>query len=317
MKDALKKHKIFIDNAAEDVPRVMVSVGNACGGEFALILRPQDDQHVLVHQTRSSSKVWEAEAGKARVPQMPTRELPAKEAIALVKSARKVESTLGPITYRGQWKGYVTCAEGEGPSAGPAVVLERKVSSYVTVRVVGHGKKWVWTVIRQGKWFKGPAEKVGEDIRLHAALTVALREAVGAASEACGVRDTSRRAAHDPAYAAQHPVKPAKAPAKDPTDKLKAKEPKAPKAPKAPKEPKAPKAASPKGDVIPARTARERELDAKHGPLVVTNLRDLPPTPPKPARAPRKKAEPPAADAAKDQQLLNLFKDAMRQAVSG
>ena len=55
---------------------------------------------------------------------------------------------------------------------------------------------------------------------LSAAIEAGVLGAMALVREACSFRDTRRRAAHDPTYAAKHPIKPPK-PMKNPTDRLK------------------------------------------------------------------------------------------------
>lgn len=271
----MRPRSIVIDNPAEDIPRCFAAVGKACGGTFTLVMRPADDAHVLILTKGKDTRIWTSEAaGFPRVPQMPRVLTTAGEAHAIARGLAKVSKDLGPVTFRGVWRGTIECSE----DGGPQIRLTRRVSSYVTVYVYNRKTKWAWDVKREGQWFKGSAESTGEQPRLGEAILAALRASVSAASEACGVRDTTRRAALDQEYAKQKPVKVPKTKA-DPTAKLKVKEPKA-KASKVDRD-------VPKGVASAARPDPKR---------MVKGIDD--------------------ADAAKDKELMALFQKAMAEALA-
>jgi hypothetical protein len=57
------KHKRFVLNivgAIEDRPRQLRAYGKACGGEFALVMRPRERSAVLVHLTKTEGHVWKS-----------------------------------------------------------------------------------------------------------------------------------------------------------------------------------------------------------------------------------------------------------------
>ena len=55
-----KRFALNIVGAIEDRPRVLRAYGKACGGEFALIMRPRERKAVLVHLTKQGGRAWRA-----------------------------------------------------------------------------------------------------------------------------------------------------------------------------------------------------------------------------------------------------------------
>ena len=55
----MEKFRLNIVGADEDVPRVMLAYGHACGGEVAFVMRPRDNTALLIHQVKKQpAKVW-------------------------------------------------------------------------------------------------------------------------------------------------------------------------------------------------------------------------------------------------------------------
>jgi hypothetical protein len=219
MSDA-KKFRLSLVNAAEDVPRLLRAYGRACGGEFALVLRPPEARGALVLVTKEGARSWRA-AGGSDAPGTPEAALSPKDAVALVKTEQKAVPKPGPITLRGQWSGTVRCDGG-----APVVELSRRLASYGTLRITSSPAGWAWVVERAEKWFASAGSDQGTAATLVKAIEAGLARAMGLLGEACNVRDSRRRGALDAAWAAEHPVKPA-AEGKDPTERMTPKEPKA------------------------------------------------------------------------------------------
>lgn len=234
MAEQSKRFRLRVVGGAEQVPRLLAAYGKSCDGEFALVLRPREARGLLVLIAEERASIWQATA-HADVPRRPT------EAIAMGKvvpkvNAEKREDDLpppGPVTLRGEWAGEVACDGGN-----PVIVLRRKLATYGTLVVQSDpARGWRWAFHRQTQWFTehGAAEGDAEPT-LSAAIDAGIRQAMKMVAAACQVRDTSRRAAMDPAYAEKHPLKTRKV-GKDPTERLNPKEPRPPKDPK-PEKPK-------------------------------------------------------------------------------
>jgi hypothetical protein len=114
---------------------------------------------------------------------------------------------------------------------------------------------WTWSVARTEKWFSKPGADTGTAPTLLKAIEGGLARAMGLLGEACSVRDSHRRAALDTTFAVEHPIKPAHE-GKDPTERLR------------PKEPRKTKARTPPAGGrarVAARRAGDRARAAAHG----------------------------------------------------
>lgn len=247
----IKRVRLSIVNAAEDIPRLLRAYGRCCDGECALVLRPTEGRGVLVHIGRAGAHRWEAGASDA--PHTPQAPCTAAEAVALARAAQKDVPPAGPITLRGQWSGALICEDG-----AQRVELTRKLATYGVLRITSHPEAgWRWAVERTGKWFSQPGQDEGEADTLARAIERGLANAMGLLGEACSFRDSRRRAAFDDAWAQTHPVRAARE-GGDPVDRLKVKapRPKAERAAKAkPPSAKAPKASPPKAKAPKAKAA--------------------------------------------------------------
>lgn len=104
---------------------------------------------------------------------------------------------------RGQWRGRLLLTE-----EGPVVALTRKAAAYAKLLAWSDPQtgKWTFSVQRLGRWYspevKAP-EKVEPTLReaIHSGFAV-VEQLV---ADACTRRDTGRRFAYDPAWAAEHP----------------------------------------------------------------------------------------------------------------
>ncbi len=219
MADGPKMFRLVFVNAAEDVPRLVRAYGRACDGEFALVLRPTEERGVLVLvRKKDGASFWRAPSSPVETsdaPGLPTSPITAAEAVALARTEQKAVPKAGPITLRGQWTGTVACDGG-----APRVELVRKLAAYGVLRIVSDpGVGWTWRVERTEKWFSRPGADTGTAHTLIKAIEGGLARAMGLLGEACSVRDSRRRAALDTAYAAEHPIKPARE-GKDPTERF-------------------------------------------------------------------------------------------------
>ena len=61
-----ERFRLQVLGADEDVPRLLLAYGRACGGELALVVRPRDNTALLVHQVKAQpAKVWRTDLGLA------------------------------------------------------------------------------------------------------------------------------------------------------------------------------------------------------------------------------------------------------------
>ena len=157
-------------------------------------------------------------------PGLPANAVASKDAVALIKTEQKATPKPGPITLKGQWSGWLHCDAGT-----PRVELVRKLAAYGVLTIVSSPEGWSWSVARTEKWFSKPGTDTGSASTLLKAIEGGLARAMGLLGEACSVRDSHRRAALDTAFAVEHPITPAKE-GKDPTDRLRPREPRKTKA---------------------------------------------------------------------------------------
>jgi hypothetical protein len=222
---APKKFRLSFVNAAEDVPRLVRAYGRACQGEFALVLRPPDQSGLLALVTKEGAMFWRpSTSGGTDAPDTPSRPIEAKDAVRLIKAEQQAVRKPGPITLKGQWSGHLHCDGG-----APRVELVRKLAAYGVLTISSSPEGWSWSVARTEKWFSKPGADTGTALTLVQAIEGGLARAMGLLGEACSVRDSRRRAALDTSYAADHPIKPAHE-GKDPTERLRPKEPRKTKA---------------------------------------------------------------------------------------
>jgi hypothetical protein len=213
-----EKFNLQIMGADEDVPRLLLAYGRACGGEMAFVMRPREDSAVLVHQiTKQPARIWRGEEGMAPA-QAPEQEIEPSAAVTEVKRMKASPPAAGPATLRGTWKGILYCTDGR-----PSMVLARKVASYGTLRLAsGLDGRWTATFERAPRWFSKAAQESVQRDGLADAIQAGMGLVVGLVSEACSFRDTRRRNAVDAEYAAVHPYRPPRE-AKDPTERYKPK----------------------------------------------------------------------------------------------
>ena len=223
-----EKFRLNILGADEDVPRLILVYGHACGGEFALVLRPRDAEGVLVHQIKKQpAKVWTTERRllpstvterdklTTDAPRQPEVDVPSVDAVTIIRRMKVAPPAKGPASLRGTWRGHMLCAGGK-----PTVHLERKVASYGILRVhsdpAGH---WHTAFERDSRWFStARRDEAPESPTLAEAIQRGMVQMTGLVSEACSFRDTRRRNAVDADYAVAHPPRDVKEP-KDPTER--------------------------------------------------------------------------------------------------
>jgi len=224
-----RRFRLNLVNAAEDVPRLVRAYGRACDGQFSLLLRPRETRGLLLLLTKQGeARLWRSVEAGADAPGVPDTPIAPTAALALLKTEQRALPTAGPITLRGQWSGYLYCDGG-----APRVELRRKLAAYGVLALVSSPEGWTWTIERSEKWFSEAGSDTGSTSTLLRAIEAGLARAMGLLGEACSHRDSRRRAAFDSAYAEVHPVRPARE-GKDPTERMKVKEPRARKAKAAP-----------------------------------------------------------------------------------
>lgn len=206
-----KRFPLSIVGAGEQVPRLITGIGSACGGQFGLVLRPTEHTGTLVHLRKDGVTAWSSTKGDS--PRRPEQATTAEEAVARIKALKASPPAASPVMLKGAWKGVLVCDD-----QAPRIELERKVASYGSLHLTSSAEGWTWKVVREGRWFAGPAED-------SATKSVAnLADAIGqgttamlrVAGQACATRDTHRRGALD------SKAKPVVAPKERPdrTDKL-------------------------------------------------------------------------------------------------
>ena len=213
-----KRFRLSFVGPIEDQPRLIRAYGKACEGEFALVMRPSEARCVLVLVTKNDGAfMWRSSGEGSDAPQRPETPITEADAVKLIKDEQKAVPKAGPTTLRGRWTGTMTCDGG-----APRVELRRKLATYGTLTVTSDPTTgWAWSFERAEKWFGEEGVTNGEGLdTLSAAIEAGVLGAMALVREACSFRDTRRRAAHDPTYAAKHPIKPPK-PMKNPTDRLK------------------------------------------------------------------------------------------------
>ena len=262
-----KKFRLSFVNAAEDVPRLVRAYGKACQGEFALVLRPPDQRGLLVLVRKEGAAYWRTHDSTADAPQVPEMGVSAKDAVRLIQVEQKAVRVPGPITLRGTWSGWLHCDAGT-----PRVELERKLAMYGVLRIVSGPSGWTWTVERTEKWFSKPGSDTGVAASLLKAIEGGLARAMGLLGEACSVRDTRRRAALDTSFATEHPIVPARE-GKDPTERLKPREPRKTRA----RTPPAVDAPAPVPDAPATPGAMQRMADEANAEAdALASIRDVP-----------------------------------------
>jgi len=211
---ASETFRLNLVGADEDVPRLLLAYGRACGGEVAFVMRPRDNTAVLVHQVKAQpAKVWRTDLGLAPS-HPPELDLDPAGAVREIKTMKANPPPAGPATLKGKWAGTLRCDGGT-----PRIQLERKVAAYGTLRLTsGADGRWTATFERQGKWFSQAKVESVDRSSLADAITAGMGLVIGLVSEACSFRDTRRRNTVDAEYAAVHPPRPAPEP-KDPTQR--------------------------------------------------------------------------------------------------
>ncbi len=149
-------------------------------------------------------------------PVPPSEVITPAKAVQLIKSAGKSKLPAGPTTLRGRWSGHLVCE-----SDRFRVELRRKLAAYGTLHVTSDGYAgWSWRFERAEKWFSKSGVSSGAGLPcLVDAIDAGILGALSLVQEACGFRDTHRRAAHDKSYAQKHPIRTPK-PMRDPTLRL-------------------------------------------------------------------------------------------------
>ncbi|MCK6530997.1 hypothetical protein L6R50_26705 [Myxococcota bacterium] len=212
-----KRFLLSIVGSGEDRPRLIRAYGRACGGEFALVLRPDNARGVLVHIPKGgeAARFWKGEGADA--PDVPGFTITPAEAVALVRTEQKAVPKAGPTLLRGTWRGHMLCDDER-----PRVLLERRIATYGTLRLESRpGEGWRWAFSRAERWFSEPGEVSGEGFAtLGEAIEQAIAGSMRLVGEACSFRDTRKRAAVDAGYAQVHPLRPERD-KRDPTDRLK------------------------------------------------------------------------------------------------
>ena len=209
-----ERFRLQFVGADEDLPRLLLAYGRACGGEVAFVMRPRDNTALLIHQVKKApAKVWRTDLGLAPS-HPPELDIDASAAVAEIRTMKASPPPAGPATLKGKWAGVLVCDNGT-----PRVTLERKVAAYGTLQLVSLADgRWQARFDRAARWFSKARQETVERSSLADAITAGMGLVVGLVSEACSFRDTRRRNTVDAEYAAQHPYTPPREP-KDPTER--------------------------------------------------------------------------------------------------
>ncbi len=202
-----KTFRLSFVGAGETLPRLVTAYGRACEGEFALVMRPTEQNAVLVLVTKKQKdqppKAFLWGANKSDWPRRPTTEVLPTEAVKAVSEMKAKPPRAGDITLKGQWTGTLACDGGE-----PVVTLRRKVASYGWLTITSTNKGWVPAFERQEKWFSTPdADTSAAKATLSEAITAGMQVAMKLVCGACSTRDTTRRQALDAEYATKRPTR--------------------------------------------------------------------------------------------------------------
>jgi hypothetical protein len=102
-----EKFHLKIVGADEDVPRLLLAYGRACGGEMAFVMRPREDRGVLVHQLKKQpARIWRTASGHAPA-DAPEEEIEPTTAVGEVTRMKASPPPAGPATLRGTWSGVL------------------------------------------------------------------------------------------------------------------------------------------------------------------------------------------------------------------
>lgn len=197
-----KQFRLTISNAAEDYPRLLLGKGIACGGTFVLAVRLDTSACLLTHKVGKIIRVYASDKGG--VPRMPS-EIVENQAAAdnLLVALKRDLPKLREPARRGTWSATLFCDD------KPIIMLERKVAAYGVIRICSDPDRgrWDWKAERAERWYGGREDKAGHATSLHKAIEEAYAASDGLVSTACVKQATQRRAAHDSAFAAEHPNK--------------------------------------------------------------------------------------------------------------
>jgi hypothetical protein len=198
-----------IVGAGEDYPRLITAYRSIKGTQVAYALRPTTGEgaNALVHKDGGSFLHRFADAD---FPVAPTAPEPPDRLLTVLKNTKNGLTKAGPITLKGQWRGKLHV---DVESKLWRVELVRKIASYGTIILISQHNGWFWRIERAAKWFVPthtghPTRNVVPEKRLLNAIRDAYRAALDLVGQACGMRDTQRRQAHDADYATRYPVRP-------------------------------------------------------------------------------------------------------------
>ena len=217
-----KRVRVAITGKTEDLPRLLTAYTRiARVGEFALVLKPAKQACVYAVTSSEGAFLNKPQAGSDG-PDAAEVKTTASKAQAALRRAQKGLGRQGKATLRGTWVGQVTFR----PGRVPLVELRRKIASYGTLHVVSEWRftgSWTWRFERAAKWFAEAGEQKADAsyATLEEAIRAGFRGALGLVQEACGKKDTSRRAAFDEEYAEKRPIKHYPPPKRDPIDRYK------------------------------------------------------------------------------------------------
>ncbi len=196
---------LSITGAGEDYPRLLTAFKRIRGGtELALILKPSTGEGATVRVEKDGTA---AISDAVRWPDGSAQT--ADEAVNLLKVLKRGTPKPGPTTMRGQWTGRLIV---DADAKSLRVELTRRIASYGALTVSSGSGGWSWRFERQQKWFSQGGQSASERPlpTLQAAIDAGYDGARGLVREACGFRDTKRRAAFDSGYAEKHPIRPAR-----------------------------------------------------------------------------------------------------------
>ena len=204
---------IFVDNKAEDVPRLLVCRFKPTPRTgVVFVIRPDAQKALVVAINENDVLAWYSN-GKHDCPTFPSESVPLEKALADVQQGSVVTPEMSPIRLKSQWKGVCQI------DANSFVVgLVRKPNNYTQLELESNPAKggWIWRVRRSENFHSKPALEAGFEKFFKDAVAAVEKAALPMVGEACAVKELYRRSALDAEYAQTHPIKPASVPKTNP-----------------------------------------------------------------------------------------------------